>query len=484
MTASAPPAERADGRDGAGGPPARPTRPLVVTGAIAACAAAGSGLVVITLLVLAGWIAAPHAGVGLTGVLRTAADLWLVGHHVGFALHGTGRIGTGRIGMLPLGLVLIPGALLWTAGRWVVRQGQVTRLPEVGYAALALAVPYALVAGGLALAGQSTLATPSLPQAVVSGFLIALVAGGLGGARALAPWRRLIHLLPPRSRAVFLGSVGALAVLTGAGAILAGASLSASMSGFRSVDVALAPGVVGGALLLLAQIAYVPNAVVWSICYTLGPGFAFGTGTVVAPTGSALGALPMLPMLAALPAGAHASMPGWVSMLMLSVPYLAGAFGGLLTARAAPTLALELAPLWGFACGVATGCALGLLAAFAGGPLGSDRLTAVGPSGWQAGVVSVLEVGVAAAVTAGLVNWVRIRRLAAAGLVLPGAGTQGAGPLGPDPLKPGRRGAGPRLAGDPETETDGHYRYVDPWGDAEDTGDGGRPEPPGPAALP
>jgi Family of unknown function (DUF6350) len=475
MTASAPPAERADGRDGAGGPSDRPNRPLVVTGAIAACAAAGSGLVVITLLVLAGWIAAPHAGVGLTGVLRTAADLWLVGHHVGFALHGTGRIG-----MLPLGLVLIPGALLWAAGRWVVRQGQVARLSEVGYAALALAVPYALVAGALALAGQSTLATPSLPQAVLSGFLIALVAGGLGGARALAPWGRLIHLLSPRSRAVFLGSVGALAVLTGAGAILAGASLSANMGGFRSVDVALAPGVVGGALLLLAQIAFVPNAVVWSICYTLGPGFAFGTGTVVAPTGSALGPLPMLPMLAALPAGAHTSVSGWVSMLMLSVPYLAGAFGGLLTARAAPTPAVELAPLWGFACGVVTGCALGLLAAFAGGPLGSGRLTAVGPSGWQAGVVSVLEVGVAAAVTAGLVNWYRIRRLNAAGMVIPGARAHDAGRLGPDAQG---RGLDPGASTGAD-EVSGHHIYVDPWGDAEDGRDSGRADPPGPASLP
>ncbi len=125
---------------------------------------------------LAGWIAAPHAGVGLTGVLRTAADLWLVGHHVGFALHGTGRIGAGRIGMLPLGLVLIPGALLWTAGRWVVRQGQVTRLPEVGYAALAIAVPYALVAGGLALAGQSTLATASAPASSAYGRASAIAA--------------------------------------------------------------------------------------------------------------------------------------------------------------------------------------------------------------------------------------------------------------------------------------------------------------------
>jgi hypothetical protein len=298
MTASAPPTDRADGRDGAGGPAGRPSRPLVITGAIAACAAAGSGLVFITLLVLAGWIAAPHAGVGLPGVLRTAADLWLVGHHVGFALHGTGRIG-----MLPLGLVLLPGALLWMAGRWVVRRGQVTRLADVGYAALALAVPYGLVAGALALAGQSALATPSLLQAVLSGFLIALVAGGLGGARALAPWRRLIELLPPRARAVFVGTVGTLSVLTGAGAILAGASLATHMADFRSVDVALAPGLVGGGLLLLAQLAYIPNAIVWSICYTLGPGFAFGTGTVVAPTGSALGPLPMLPMLAALPSG-------------------------------------------------------------------------------------------------------------------------------------------------------------------------------------
>src|ERR1022692_2104756 len=88
----------------------------------------------------------------------------------------------GRIGMLPLGLVALPGALLWRAGRWVVRKGGVSGLAEVGYAALALAVPYALLAGALALASRSSLAAPSLLQAVVAGFLLALVAGGLGGA--------------------------------------------------------------------------------------------------------------------------------------------------------------------------------------------------------------------------------------------------------------------------------------------------------------
>ena len=301
--------------------PASATRPLVLTGAIAAGAAAGTGLVALTLLVLAGWIAAPHAGIGLTGVLRTAAALWLVGHHVGFTLQGAGRIG-----LLPLGLVLLPGALLWRAGRWVVRSGGVTRLRHVGYPAVALAVPYALLSGALALTSASKLATPSPPQAVIAGFLLALVAGGLGGARALAPWRQLAGLLSARFRSVILGSTGALAVLAVAKhCVLAGASLSAHLGEFRSLNGALAPGLIGAVLLLMiAQIAYVPNAIIWAVSFMLGPGFAFGTGTVVAPTGSALGSLPAFPMLAALPAGVHSALAGLAcSIAVLALPYLA-----------------------------------------------------------------------------------------------------------------------------------------------------------------
>ena len=87
-------------RAGASPVPSGTGRPLAVTGAIAACAAAGTGLAVLTMLALAGFIAAPHAGLGLPGVLRTATGLWLAAHHVGFTLKGAGRIG-----MLPLGLV-------------------------------------------------------------------------------------------------------------------------------------------------------------------------------------------------------------------------------------------------------------------------------------------------------------------------------------------------------------------------------------------
>jgi hypothetical protein len=440
------------------------TRPLAVTGVMAACAAMVTGLVILTPLVLAGWIAAPHAGLGLPGVLRTATGLWLAAHHAGFALRGAGRIG-----MLPLGLVLIPGSLLWRAGRWVVHTGRLSRLSEVGYAAMALAAPYAVLCGALALASRSPLAVPSLPQAVAAGFLIALCAGGLGGARALAPWGRLARLLPPRPRSVVLGTAGALAVLGAAGAVLAGASLAAHLSEFSSLNSALGAGAVGSVLLLLAQFAYVPNAVGWAVCFMLGPGFAFGAGTVVAPTGAALGPLPMVPMLAALPSGATGSVPGWASVAVLAMPYLAGVFGGVLLVRAAPSPAAETAPLWGFACGAVTGCVTGVLAAFSGGPLGSGRLAVVGPSGWQAGLVATLEVGVAAAVAAGIANWLRLRRepgLAAA-LTAPGPVGDGSG------ARPG------------DGDDDGHRIFVDPWADDDETWHGaGRRAPPGPSELP
>jgi len=512
--------------------PLSPARPLVVTGAIAAAAAAGTGLAALTMLVLAGWIAAPHAGLGLTGVLRTAAALWLVGHHVGFTLHGAGRIG-----MLPLGLVLLPGALLWRAGRWVVSSGGVARLRHVGYAALALAVPYALVAGALALTSTSRLAAPSAPQAVIAGFLLAFTAGGLGGARALAPWRQLAGLLSVRFRSVILGSTGALAVLVAAGCVLAGASLAAHLGSFTAVNGALAPGVVGAVLLLLAQLAYVPNAIVWAISFMLGPGFAFGAGTVVAPTGSALGPLPAFPMLAALPAGVHSALPAWLSVAVLAVPYLAGSFGGLLMARAGPTSALEAAPLWGFASGAVAGCVVGALAAFAGGPLGDERLSAVGPSGWQVAAVATLEVGISAAITAGAANWLSLRRAAAArtsaglangGLAVAGlaggslaagglasvglaggshagagsagagsaaGGSAGAGHLASGGMLPGGpfpgRAAGNGVHGQPALVTtadddSGHTIYLDPWAGEDETGTrrGTTATGHGPSALP
>ncbi|HUL26423.1 MAG TPA: DUF6350 family protein [Streptosporangiaceae bacterium] len=455
-----PPGSSAPGDgDGDGGKPRQqPARPLVVTGGIAALAAAASGLAVLVTLTAIGWITAPHVGIGggLGGVLRTAAMLWLVAHHVGFTVRGAGRIG-----LLPLGLVLLPGALLAMAGRWVVRAGAVTQLRHVGYAAIALALPYALLAGALAVASGTSVAAPSLLQAVIAAFLLALVAGGLGAARGLAPWSRLASLMPARPRSIVMGMLGSAALLAAAGAVLAGASLAVHLPEVKAASDALAPGVGGAALLLLAQLAYIPNAIIWAVAYTLGPGFAFGTGTMVAPTGSALGAVPVFPMLAALPtgpAGARPGGPGWVPIAVLALPYLAGVFAGVVTVRIAPTPVIEAAPLWGFAAGTAAGLLAGLAAAFAGGPLGNGRLASVGPSGFQVGLVAILELGITAALSAAGANWLILRPRA--------RGVWGGGQPPQERGVPGGRPPGPALPPGQHDEGDdahGHRIYVNPW---------------------
>ena len=469
----------AEGGGAQSAPPGAYRRPLAVTGAIAACAVAGTGVALLTTLTAIGWITAPHAGLGngLPGVLRTAITLWLAAHHVAFTLHGAGQIG-----MLPMGLLLIPGALLWRAGRWVVRAGELTRLQHVGYAALALALPYAVLSAALAVAARSSLAAPSLTQAAIGPFLAALVAGGLGGAHALTPWRRMAGLLPDRPRSVTMGMLVTLGLLTAVGAVLAGGSLAVHLGQVRALTDSLSPGLAGSALLLLAELAYLPNAIVWAVAYSLGPGFAFGTGTFVAPTGSALGVMPAFPMLAALPSGG--GVPAWLSLIVLAVPYLAAAAGGVLTVRIMPTPMLEAAPLWGFVSGAASGCVVGILAAFAGGPLGSGRLAAVGPSGWQVALVAVLEMGVTSAVAAGAANWFMLRPSPATGR----SGRPAMAGSSPDvddradgyhgPVRAdGYQGPvradgyhGPVLV-DETDDAGGHRIYLDPWAEDRDRGD-------------
>jgi hypothetical protein len=448
---------------------------MLMAGGVAALAAAGGGLAVLATLTLVGWITAPHVGLGggLAGALRSAGLLWLVAHHVEVTVHGAGRIG-----LLPLGLVLLPAALIERAGRRMTREGHVTGLLEVGPAAIAIALPYTLFTGAVALASRTSLAAPSLWQAVMMGFLIALFASAFGAARSLAPWRKLARRVPPRPRSVILGMIAALAVLVVCGALLDAISLMVHIGAYRRAVEALNPGIFGSVLLLLASLCYLPNSVIWAVAYMLGPGFSFGIGTVVSPSGAALGAIPAFPMLAALPVGSKAAFPAWLGFFVLMTPYLAGALAGLMTVRIAPTPSLEAAPLWGLVTGTLTAVVIGFCAKFSGGPLGAGRLASVGPSGGEAGLVAVLEVGVTAALVAGAANWLiirhHIRRLNAAHAAdAADAGQASESWAGGDgrllDQVPARASAPlPALIVDETDDAGGHRIHVNPWADEQE----------------
>ncbi len=387
---------------------------------LAAVLTLGIGLAVLTTLTLLGWIAAPRSafGQGLPGVFRTACQLWLAAHHAGFAIPG------GRVGLLPLGLMILPGTLLYRAGLWMARDADLrlrmpARLPKgtpkdlairrrraqfvlIARAGVSLAAPYALLAGMIALVARNEVTQPFLGETLLSHFLLAFVAGSVAVARTIGPWRSMLRLLPERPRSVVVGTAVAMSMMLAAGLVLVLGSIVVNFDAIQELSEVLSPGFVGGLLLLLVQGLYLFNAVIWAMAYIAGPGFALGTGTLVAPTGVKLSTLPTLPMLGALPDSG--AVPPWV-MAVIALPFAAGTVAGVVVARIAPTPSLEAAPLWGFVCGLTTGGAAGLLAALSGGPLGGARLSAVGPSPWEVALSVSLEVGVAAGISAGLTNW-------------------------------------------------------------------------------
>ncbi|MEU5885083.1 DUF6350 family protein [Spirillospora sp. NPDC047279] len=403
----------------AGGLAGGMVRPLYVTGLVGALWCVGIGLAVLTTITLIGWIAAPRnaLGAGLPGVFRTAVNFWLVSHHAGFSA------GHGRVGLLPLGLLVLPGALLYRSGGWMVRAVGIAgtaRRYRVGvvHVAVALAVPYALLAGMLALAAASSAVQASVWQALVACFMMAVLAGGLGAARAVVaqgePGARvrsglgaLLNLLPDRPRSLVIGVTGSIAVLLASGALVVGGSLAMHMAEADRLYDMLAPGIIGGVLLFLIQLAYLPNAVIWGMAYTIGPGFSVGASTTVSPTGVFLDIVPTFPVLAALPEPGPAPA---ISLFALAAPFVAGAVGGVLTVRNMPSPVYEAAPLWGFVSGALTGAVAALLAALSGGPLGSGRMATMGPSAWQVGLLAALEVGISAAIAAWIANWLILRR--------------------------------------------------------------------------
>jgi hypothetical protein len=169
-------------------------------------------------------------------------------------------------------------------------------------------------------------------------------------------------------------------------------------------------GLESGELVLfcLASALLLPNAVLFSGAYLLGPGFTVGTGTLVTTTGVALGPLPMFPLLAALPDDGPA--PGWTPYLMALPPLVAGVAAAA-TQRRHPTTRWEEGALRGCAGGVLAGLATGLLMTVAGGAAGPGRMADVAPLAPAVTVHAITAFGIGGLVGGLAMTWWQRRTL-------------------------------------------------------------------------
>ncbi len=344
-----------------------------------------------------------------------------------------------------------PACLLYTSGRtaWA---GVVTGYLSVGTAAAVYAT------GG-------TLR----PDWVWTGVCAPLVVMGAAGAGVWTAYGRprdavdeALILLPAAVRRLCVGAeararldaaaraAGAgVAVLFGGGALLLAVSLVWHGPAARSSFLRLTEGLSGQFAVLLLCAVLMPNAALWAMAYSLGPGFSLGAGHVVGPLSSSPAALlPPFPLLAAVPEAGSGTPLNWA---VGAVPVAAGVTVGWFVGRAGGGGGEGDARAWsrGRTAGVALlasamcAGALAVLAAVAGGPLGVAALASFGPVWWQVGAAALLW-GVAVAVPTAV--GVRVWRCRGRDERAPRIGKPRAGESGEEPVKGlrwfGRRGKG------------------------------------------
>jgi Family of unknown function (DUF6350) len=380
------------------GPTERP--PVVLAAAGAAAWAAVIGLAAVTLVAVVAWATA-SATADAPSALRAAGALWLLAHHAGIGL------GTGTLALVPLGLTALLAALLHRAGRSLARQLEPDSWRAAWVVTGALAASYALACVAVAVAIRAPGLRPHALQALLGGWLLALACGGAGVARQAGLGRALAARAPAQLWSILAGAALAAAAVVAVAAALAAGALGWQHARAAALTASLDPGAVGMVALLLLQVAYLPDAVAWAVGYVVGPGFSVGAGTAYAAAGYAGGPAPALPLLAGLPGG---PAPTWLRILLLAAPVLAGAAGGWLVARRAPsTVSPWRLAVHGLGAGLAAALLLALVALTAGGPVGPGAMATVGPSAWRVGLVAAAELAPAAALAAGLARWLAAR---------------------------------------------------------------------------
>jgi hypothetical protein len=181
----------------------------------------------------------------------------------------------------------------------------------------------------------------------------------------------------------FLYGSRIIALLLGVSAIVFGLLLLMNISVVKNLTTVLQPGIFGGFLLLILNILYIPNAIVSTLAYFSGVGFAVGSGTLVSPSSFRLNKIPAMPLLGALPDGK--------SMISLIGILFVVAAGALLVTW---TISLNQKVL------IQSLIVAVLLAAFVGysgsGALITDAMSAVGVSTWKFTLAIAAELGLGA----------------------------------------------------------------------------------------
>ncbi|GAB3067174.1 cell division protein PerM [Pedococcus soli] len=396
-----------------GGPDPRAHQRTLLAGAGAASASA----LVFVLPALLVWVAASESTVAWTTSLGVGASLWLLGTGAHLDL---GATTVTVVPLLFLALAVVGGA--WAAiravrdsaeDRTVALAGDLLHRP-LAFGLGAWALGYAVAAALWSLVALAAGPRPVLWTLVVPVVVVPLASAALALTRLLrrrpelagTRLRRPTWLPEAVRRALRPGVEGAGALL-GAGVAVCIGSVAVHHASVGNLQGALAPGLIGGAVLALAQLFVLPNLGLWALSFMAGTGFSAVDGASATWTGSRTSLLPMVPVFGALPA--PGAFPGWLPAIAL-VPVAIGAFVGWRALRSVARLSTERTKLTvaGVAVVLAAGL-IGLLDVVGGASLGQQRLSAIGAPAGAMTLALLVELVAGAAVVLAWDRW-KLRR--------------------------------------------------------------------------
>ena len=334
----------------------------------------GAALVLLpfAFIALVAWATAGSATGTTTDPIRGAAWIWLGAHHIPFslALPPTGI--PGYFSYLPWGAIALPFiAIRTTFNRALDRlQGD---FHDINGVRTTYSLFYTIIVTALAYMTASPTVTPQWYLAPIFAFFISITA-------TLTCGQRLAISAP-----VILAS-RIMAIIVGTFMVVVGALIFTNFAQVKVLTVALQPGIFGGALLLLLNILYLPNAAVALASYVAGTGFAAGAGTLISPWWYHSDQLPVFPLLGILPTQRH---PLFIASALFFV-----AIGALLAYWSLNSGVQMLIQTSIFLIAL-----IFLIAFLSSGSLITDDMGAFGVSIWKFGLVAIGEIGIGAVIT-------------------------------------------------------------------------------------
>lgn len=373
-------------------------RSLPVAAVFGGVAAVVIGVVMCMAVTLIGWFLADAGAHGsTTDAIGIGADAWLLGHGV------TVDASAGPIGVMPLGLTALLLLIGFRCGRWAGAGAQRIEDDNQLLTGVGVAAGVYVVAGVIiALIGTRGAASPNIPEAVLASLVVAVLGCGSGLAVGTGRARVWLARVPARVRSVGEGVMATLCTLTAATALLVALGIVLSFNETGRIFSGLGLSFGNAVMMLLVCVLAAPNALLLTLSWLAGPGFAVGTGTSVTLTSVQLGPLPAFPLLAAIPGpGAHSHW--W--LLLLAVPAICAAVGAGLAQRRFAELPWDSVAVRGLAVGVASGLVLWVLIRFAGGSMGTGRMADIGAPAGETLLALVGGLGIGGALGGLAVAW-------------------------------------------------------------------------------